>query len=161
MKKEPSNIGVISDTHGLLREQALDALRGSELVIHGGDIGGPAILDSLSQLAPVAAMRGNTDREQWANSLPETAVVESQGALIYVVHDIHALDLDAAAAGFHIVVSGHSHKPSRAERDGVLYLNPGSAGPKRFNLPITLLRIDLQHNPWKIDFIDVSGSGSR
>jgi putative phosphoesterase len=153
-------IGVISDTHGLLRDEAVEALQGSELIIHGGDIGGREIIDSLSRIAPVVAVRGNTDSEPWASSLPETAVVEAGAVLIYVVHDIHALDIDLAAAEFRIVVSGHSHRASRSDRDGVLYLNPGSAGPKRFDLPITLARIELSQEPWKIDFVDL-GRTSR
>lgn len=155
VKRYPIRIGVISDTHGQLREGAIDALDGSELIIHAGDIGGREIIDSLNQVAPVIAVRGNTDRDSWAASLPETAVVDAGQALIYVLHDIHALDLDPAAAGFRIVVSGHSHKPSRSEHDGVLYLNPGSAGPCRFQLPVTLARIDLNEEPWKIDFVDL------
>ena len=158
MQKQPQRIGVLSDTHGLMRNEALEALRGSELIIHGGDIGGREIIDSLGRIAPVVAVRGNTDRELWAASVPQTAVVEAGPVLIYVLHDLNALDLDAAAAGFHIVVSGHSHKPSRSERDGVQYLNPGSAGPRRFDLPVTLARIDLNQEPWKFDFIDLSGS---
>jgi uncharacterized protein len=161
MKAHPKSIGVISDTHGLLREEALEALRGSELIIHGGDIGGQEILGSLERLAPVVAVRGNTDREPWSASLPETAVVEAHGALIYVLHDVHALDLNPVAAGFRIVVSGHSHKPAQSELDGVVYLNPGSAGPRRFELPISLAHIDLGCNPWKIDLVDLSKSIRR
>lgn len=158
MNMHAKRIGVISDTHGLLREQALEALRGSELIIHGGDIGGREIIDSLGRIAPVVAVRGNTDRESWTAALPEKTVVEAYQALIYVLHDLHALDLNPAAAGFRVVVSGHSHKPSRSEREGVLYLNPGSAGPRRFDLPITLARIDLNQEPWKLDFIDLDGA---
>jgi uncharacterized protein len=158
MRPRPSRIGIISDTHGLLREQALEALQGSELIIHGGDIGGREIIDALSQIAPVVAVRGNTDRESWAAALPERTVVEAHQALIYVLHDVHALDLNPAAAGFRAVVSGHSHKPSHAERDGVLYLNPGSAGPKRFHLPVTLARVFLNQEPWKIDFVDLGAT---
>lgn len=155
MKTLPTRIGVISDTHGLLRPEALAALRGSELIIHGGDVGGKEILDALSEIAPVLAVRGNTDRDAWSASLPETAVVEAHQALIYVVHDVHAIDLNPSAAGFRMVVSGHSHKASRSEKDGVLYLNPGSAGPKRFSLPTTIASIDLNQEPWEIDFIDL------
>jgi putative phosphoesterase len=158
MKTHAKRIGVISDTHGLLREQALEALRGSELIIHGGDIGGSEIIDSLGRIAPIVAVRGNTDRESWTAALPEKAVVEAHEAIIYVLHNVHALDLNPAAAGFRMVVSGHSHKPSRSEREGVLYLNPGSAGPRRFDLPITVARIDLNQEPWKIDFVDLGGA---
>ena len=153
--KHPTRIGVISDTHGLLRDEALQALRGSELIIHAGDIGGREILDSLSRVAPVVAVRGNTDHESWAAALPETAVAQVGPVLIYVLHDLHALDLDVGAAGFQVVVSGHSHQPSRAERDGVLYLNPGSAGPRRFRLPVTVARIELSDEPWKVEFVDL------
>src|SRR5579864_1982138 len=148
-------IGLISDTHGLLRPQALHALEGSDLIIHAGDVGDPEILEKLKALAPVFAVRGNVDTEAWAQALPETEVVETGSATIYVLHDVHALDLDPAAAGFHIVVSGHSHTPDRTERAGVLYINPGSAGPQRFRLPVTVARLDLGSKPWKVEFIDV------
>jgi len=157
VKNEPALIGIISDTHGLLRDEALEALRGSDLIIHAGDIGGRDIIDALEKLAPVVAVRGNTDHGQWSDSLPETAIAAPGGALIYVLHDIHTLDLNPAAAGFQMVVSGHSHKPGRSETEGVIYLNPGSAGPRRFQLPITLARVDIEHAPWRIDFIDLSG----
>jgi putative phosphoesterase len=149
------NIGLISDTHGLLRPEALDALKGSDLIIHAGDVGNPKIIDTLKTLAPVFAVRGNVDTETWALALPETEVVETGSVTIYVLHDVHALDLDPAAAGFHIVVSGHSHKHSRTEDGGVLYINPGSAGPRRFDLPVTLARLDLDETPWKVEFVDL------
>src|SRR5215469_11758554 len=148
-------IGLISDTHALLRPQALRALEGSDLVIHAGDVGDPEILEKLRALAPVFAVRGNVDTETWAQALPETEVVELGSATIYVLHDVHALDLDPAAAGFHVVVSGHSHKPGQKERDGVLYVNPGSAGPRRFDLPVTVARLALQQTPWKVEFIEL------
>jgi putative phosphoesterase len=150
-------IGVISDTHGLLREEAVRALEGSALIVHAGDVGNLEIIHRLSVLAPVIAVRGNIDKGTWASALPMTAVVEADSIAIYVLHDINELDLDPAAAGFRIVVSGHSHKPSRAERSGVLYLNPGSAGPRRFKLPVSVARVDLRHTPWKIDFINLAG----
>jgi putative phosphoesterase len=160
LKEIPTTIGLISDTHGLLREEALRALRGSDLIIHAGDIGKPEILDELEKVAPVIAVSGNIEQgpgaPAWASALPETAAVEAGAVAIYVLHDIHQLDLDPAAAGFQIVVSGHSHQPSRVERDGVLYLNPGSAGPRRFRLPIGVARLDLAPTPWTIDFIDLS-----
>ena len=149
-------VGVISDTHGLLRDTALAALAGSDLIIHAGDVGKPEILARLQSIAPVIAVRGNIDQGAWAGVLPQTAVAEAGAALIYVLHDIHELDLDAATAGFHIVVSGHSHQPSRSERDGVLYLNPGSAGPRRFSLPITLARLQVAHSPWEVNFIELA-----
>jgi uncharacterized protein len=153
--RNPKVIGLISDTHGLLRPQALAALRGSDLIIHAGDVGDPEILEKLKTLAPVFAVRGNIDTEPWARALPETEVVEAGAATIYVLHDVHALDLDPAAAGFHIVVSGHSHKPARTEKGGVIYLNPGSAGPRRFDLPVTVALLRLDVFPWKVDFVDL------
>ena len=148
-------LGLISDTHGLLREAAIDALRGSELIIHAGDVGKPEILTALEALAPVVAIRGNVDTAPWASKLPATAITEAAGSLIYVIHDVHDLDLDPAAAGFRMVVSGHSHKPGSVEREGVLYVNPGSAGPRRFQLPITVARLDLDQTPWQVDFVDL------
>lgn len=153
-------VGVISDTHGLLREPALEALARSDLIIHAGDVGKPEILERLRTLAPVVVVKGNIDKGEWASALPTTAVAEADSALIYVLHDVHELDLDPAAAGFHMVISGHSHKPARVERAGVVYLNPGSAGPRRFSLPITVARIDLVPSPWKIEFVDVSGAAT-
>jgi hypothetical protein len=150
-----ARIGLISDTHGLLRPEALNALQGSELIIHAGDVGKPEIIDALKVLAPVIAVRGNIDKGAWASALPQTSVIEAGSALIYVLHDIHELDLDPGAAGFNIVVSGHSHKPGRKEVSGVLYLNPGGAGPRRFQLPVSVARLDLGLTPWKIDFINL------
>jgi putative phosphoesterase len=149
-------IGLISDTHGLLRPEALRALDGSDLIVHAGDVGKPEILDALKLLAPVVAVRGNIDRGGWATALPMTTTVAVGLAAVYILHDLQQLDLDPAAAGFHVVVSGHSHKPSRTERGGVLYLNPGSAGPRRFQLPVTVARVDLGQSPWKVEFIDLS-----
>ncbi len=140
-------IGLISDTHGLMRQSALSALDGSDLIIHAGDVGKPGILEQLRAIAPVVAVRGNIDKGAWAAELPMTAVAEAYSALIYVLHDIQELDLNPAAAGFNIVVSGHSHKPGRTDRSGVMYLNPGSAGPRRFQLPITVARLDLRRLP--------------
>jgi len=134
-------VGVISDTHGLLRPEALEALRGSELIIHAGDVGGPEVLESLRRVAPVVAVRGNNDRGEWAEALPEFEATEVGGAFVYVLHDLKELDIAPAAAGFRVVVSGHSHKPLAEERRGVLYLNPGSAGPRRFKLPVTVARM--------------------
>lgn len=151
-----TSVGLISDTHGLLREKAVDALRGSQLIIHAGDVGKPEILNSLRELAPVVAVKGNIDTGLWASELPATAMVEAGPAIIYVLHDIHELDLDPAAAGIQIVVSGHSHKPSRTEKSGVVYINPGSAGPRRFQLPVTVARLDLAATLFGTTFIDVS-----
>lgn len=131
-------IGVISDTHGLVRPEALRALAGAELIVHAGDVGGPEVLEALRAVAPVVAVRGNNDRGPWAAPLSETQVVETQGRSLYVLHDLKALDLDPRAAGFDAVIAGHSHQPRIDRRDGVLYLNPGSAGPRRFRLPIAV-----------------------
>jgi putative phosphoesterase len=149
-------IGLISDTHGLLRPAALRAMHGAELIIHAGDVGDAAILEGLKKIAPVVVVRGNVDIDEWAEALPITAVADAGAAQIYVLHDVKQLDLNPAAAGFSIVVSGHSHKPGQTERDGVIYINPGSAGPRRFQLPITVARLDLQQRPWKAAFIDVN-----
>jgi putative phosphoesterase len=137
-------VGVISDTHGLLRPEALAALRGADHLVHAGDIGAPAVLRELRAVAPLTAVRGNNDREAWARAIPDTDSVRLGGIVLYILHDLKALDLDPAAAGFRVVVSGHSHQPRVEERDGVLYLNPGSAGPRRFRLPVSvaLLEID-------------------
>jgi hypothetical protein len=133
-----ARIGVISDTHGLLRPEAMAALRGVEHILHAGDVGDPSILDSLRTLAPVTAIGGNIDVHGACSDLPATEVVTLHGQTFYMLHDRHALDLDPAAAGFAAVISGHSHRPLIEWRHGVLYLNPGSAGPRRFTLPISL-----------------------
>ena|SRR5579863_2755437 len=137
-------IGVISDTHGLLRPEAIEVLRGSERIIHAGDIGSSEILEKLSAIAPVTAIRGNVDKGAWARKLPETDVLEVGDIVIYVLHDLAQLDLKPKAAGFAVVVSGHSHVPKQETRDGVLYFNPGSAGPRRFKLPVSVGRLFLQ-----------------
>jgi uncharacterized protein len=141
MASRVHTIGVISDTHGLLRPEAVAALAGVERIVHAGDIGSPDVLSRLGRVAPVVAVRGNNDRDAWAASIPETEVVEIGGVSLYVLHDLHELDLDPRAAGFAAVIAGHSHQPRMDERDGVLYLNPGSAGPRRFKLPISLARL--------------------
>ena len=130
-------VGVISDTHGLVRPAALTALAGSQLIVHAGDVGSPEVLDQLRGIAPVVAVRGNNDRGAWAECLSATEVVDLDGVFLYVLHDVKELDLDPRAAGFRAVIAGHSHRPGMEERDGVLFLNPGSAGPRRFTLPIT------------------------
>jgi len=153
-------VGLISDTHGLLREEAVRALKGSELIIHAGDVGKPAILDALRELAPVIVVRGNIDGGPWGRTLPPTAVAEIDGKTIYVLHNLGELDLDPAAAGFHVVVSGHSHKPAQFEKAGVLYVNPGSAGPRRFNLPISVAHLDLGAQPCKVEFVELADGKS-
>jgi len=136
-------IGLISDTHGLLRPEAVAALIGSDFIIHAGDIGSPEVLEGLARVAPVTAIRGNVDRGDWASEIPLTEVLEAGGMYLYVVHDIAELDLDPVAAGFQAVVSGHSHQPAAREKDGVLYINPGSAGPRRFSLPVAVARLTI------------------
>jgi putative phosphoesterase len=137
-------LGLISDTHGLMRPEVLDALQGSDLIIHAGDIGNPGVLESLARIAPVRAIRGNVDTGAWAASLPATEVVELGPHSIYVLHNFAELALDPAAAGFTIVVSGHSHKPAVEKRGSVLFVNPGSAGPRRFKLPVTVAKMTLR-----------------
>jgi uncharacterized protein len=151
-----SVVGLISDTHGLLRPEALDLLSGSDLIVHAGDIGNPGILTDLARLAPIVAVRGNVDTGAWARSIPETAVVEvGASARLYVLHDIAALDIDPAAAGFCAVISGHSHKPAWRRDAGVLYVNPGSAGPRRFSLPVSVGRLLLEDGRLSADLIEV------
>lgn len=161
MARTLSHIGIISDTHGLLRDEALRALEGADLIIHAGDVGKPEILEALKAIAPVAAVRGNVDTGAWALQLPATTVAEAGTTLIYVLHNLQEMDLDPAAAGFRVVVSGHSHKPSREERGGVIYLNPGSAGPRRFSLPVTLARMDLSKTPPRIEFVNLAYNAER
>jgi uncharacterized protein len=148
-------LGVISDTHGLLRPQALAAFAGVELIIHAGDIGDPKILRRLERLAPVHAVRGNVDRGDWAADLPLTRVVEVGGVLIYVLHELFCLDLDPAAASISSVIFGHSHRPHQERQNGVLYLNPGSAGPKRFTLPVTLALLTLQGHSLHAELVEL------
>jgi putative phosphoesterase len=134
-------IGVISDTHNLLRPEALAALRRSDLIVHAGDVCRPEVLEALERIAPVVAVRGNNDRGSWARGLPLTRTLDVSGYRIHVVHDVNALEGDSRE--FHAVVSGHSHKPGAHRRDGVLFLNPGSAGPRRFKLPVALARLSV------------------
>lgn len=136
-----TDIRVISDTHGLLRPEALDAMQGADLILHAGDVDNVAILDALREIAPVHAVRGNVDRSVWGQSLPLTEIVEIDDALLYMIHIRENLDLDPAAAGFAAIIFGHSHKPGIERREDVLYLNPGSAGPRRFTLPVTCARL--------------------
>jgi uncharacterized protein len=150
-------IGIISDTHGLLRPEAVKALQGVELIVHAGDVGKPEILAELKTIAPVFAVRGNVDTGAWASELPETSVVEADGACLYVVHNLQQLDLSPEGAGFDAVINGHSHLAEQWERNGILYLNPGSAGPRRFKLPVTLALVDLDEEPWKVEIVDLMG----
>ncbi len=148
-------IGAISDTHGLLRSEAVRALHGVDLIVHAGDVGKPEILVQLKTIAPVFAVRGNVDTEPWARELPVTSVVEADGASICVVHRLQDLDLRPEGSGFNAVISGHTHQAEQWERNGVLYLNPGSAGPRRFRLPVTLALLDVDQEPWKVEIIEL------
>jgi putative phosphoesterase len=136
-------IGIISDTHGLLRPQAVELLRGADLIVHGGDIGSPEVVEQLSEIAPLVVIRGNIDKKEWAEQFPPTQTVEFAGKRIFVLHNLKELDFDPALAGYDVVISGHSHKPLIREQDGVLYVNPGSAGPRRFKLPISVAKLEL------------------
>jgi uncharacterized protein len=148
-------IGVISDTHGILRPEALDALRGSDRIIHAGDIGSPEIIEKLSAIAPVTAVRGNIDTAASARELPENDVLEVDGVTIYVLHDLAQLDLKPKAAGFGAVISGHSHVPKQEVRDGVLYFNPGAAGPRRFNLPVSIGRLIVENGAVRGELLEL------
>jgi len=150
-------LGVISDTHGLLRPQAIQALRDVDRIIHAGDVGGPEVLAALAAIAPVDAVRGNNDRGPWAEALPHTQVVQAQGLLVYVIHDVGELDLDPAAAGIRVIVAGHSHRPAQQERDGVLWFNPGSAGPRRFKLPVSLGRLTIKSGTVHAEIVMLAG----
>ena len=141
MRENEIVVGVISDTHGLLRPEAISALHGADMIIHAGDVGDPEVIEVLRGVAPTFVVRGNIDKARWADVLPMTAVVEVGGRLFYVLHEISQLDFDPAAAGFAAVVFGHSHAPSIEIREGVLFLNPGSAGPRRFKLPVAVARV--------------------
>ena len=134
-------VGLISDTHGLMRAEALQALAGSDFIIHAGDIGDQAVIERLAEIAPVTAVRGNNDTDAWAAEIPETNVLDAKGIRFFVLHSVKDLDVDPAEAGFQAVVSGHSHRPEIQVREGVLFINPGSAGPRRFRLPISVATI--------------------
>lgn len=146
-------IGIISDTHGLLRPEAQQALAGVKLIIHAGDVGTPEILIQLKLIAPVFAVRGNVDTQPWAQQLPATSVVEISGFNFYVLHNLRDLDLKPPAAGYHAVISGHTHQAEERYVSGVLYLNPGSAGPRRFHLPVTLALLEIGRKPWRVEMV--------
>ncbi|PYY20464.1 MAG: metallophosphoesterase [Acidobacteria bacterium] len=150
-------VGVISDTHGLLRSQALEALRGVNAIVHAGDVGDAAILGQLRQVAPVTAVRGNIDTSAWGKRLPETDVLEIGAVSLYVLHNVQQLDLDPGTAGFAAVIFGHSHKPLIEWRKDVLFFNPGSAGPKRFSLPISLGKLTIANGKLKPELIELRG----
>ncbi|NLI60095.1 MAG: metallophosphoesterase family protein [Clostridiales bacterium] len=150
-------IGVISDTHGRISKKALEALKGSKLIIHAGDVGGTKVLEALEEIAPVYAVRGNTDLGRWAQALPKTQVVELGDMSFYVLHNLEMLSIDPKSAGFDGVIYGHTHIPKEERQDGVLYFNPGSAGPKRFRLPICLGRILVKNGEIDVEWIDLEG----
>jgi putative phosphoesterase len=152
---EIHHIGVLSDTHGVLRPEALEALRGSEAIIHAGDVGDPAILEELQKIAPVTAIRGNIDTAPWAKALPQTNVLEVGKNAIYVIHNIKELDLNPRAAGFTAVIFGHTHQPLIESKNGVLFFNPGSAGPRRFKLPISVGRLTVKNEELQAEIIDL------
>lgn len=148
-------VGIISDTHGLLRPEAVAALRGSNYIVHAGDIGDESILRDLESIAAVTVVRGNTDYDAWARRLPQTAVLDAGGVRIYAVHDVDRLDIDPPTAGVDVVVFGHSHRPGIEHRDRVMYLNPGSAGPRRFNLPVTIAHLTIDDGGAKAKIIEI------
>lgn len=148
-------VGVIADTHGLLRPEATAALRGCDLIVHAGDVDRRDVLDLLMDVAPVHAVRGNCDHGAWAAALPATEVLEVEQVRLYVIHDLGQLDLDPEAAGIDVVISGHTHRPACERRDGVLYLNPGAAGPRRFDLPICLARLRIRGRDVAVETVDL------
>jgi putative phosphoesterase len=148
-------VGIISDTHGLLRPEAERALQGADLIIHAGDVGDSEILPKLKRIAPVFAVRGNVDTAAWARELPVTTAVEANGANFYVLHNLQELDLRPDGGRFDFVISGHTHRPEQTEKNGVVYVNPGSAGPKRFHLPVSLAILNLTKRPWKAEFVEL------
>ena len=152
----PKLIGIISDTHGLVRPQAIEALKGVEMILHAGDVGNQEVLDTLNEIAPVVAVRGNNDKGDWAESLPDWEVVEVGDVSIYMLHDVKEIDISPSGGGFQVVVSGHSHQPSVEERRGVLYVNPGSAGPRRFTLPVSLAHLHVNGANIQAKIIELS-----
>lgn len=157
MSEKPFCIGVVSDTHGLMRPEVLAALAGSDLILHGGDVGSVDVLDALHQIAPTYAVRGNVDTDTWGRTLPLTQVVTVGHRLFYVLHQRDHLSLNPGAAGFSAVIFGHSHRPLAELKNGVLFLNPGAAGPRRFRLPVSIARIEVQgaELTWEIVELDI------
>jgi len=155
MPIETIHVGVISDTHGLMRPQAVKAMHGSDLIIHGGDVGEPEILDTLESIAPVHTVRGNVDYEPWTQRLPRTKVVEAGDVLIYVLHNLYNLNIDPVVSGFRMVVYGHSHRPSIEEKRSIIFLNPGSAGPRRFSLPVSVARVKVTGNEIETEIMEL------
>jgi len=148
-------IGVISDTHGLIRPEALSALKNAELIIHAGDIGKSEVLTALKSIAPVIAIRGNNDRESWAKKMPDIFQLSVNDVRLYVIHNVNDLEVDPAAEGFHGVISGHSHKPGIVDHDRMLFVNPGSAGPRRFKLPVTVARMDIHRSQFRVKIVEL------
>ena len=161
MSQARITVGVIADTHGLVRREAAEALRGSQLILHAGDVGNPRVLERLRAIAPTFAVRGNVDTGVWAKPLPTTDVVEVGELHLYVLHELAALDVDPKAAGFAAVISGHTHRPSAEVRDGVLYLNPGSAGPRRFSLPVAVASLQVVGGHLSHEIVELRVSGSH
>ena len=155
-ESEEHVIGVIADTHGLLRPEAIEALQGVSLILHAGDVGKPEILTRLREVAPVKVVRGNVDKGEWAQQLPLTEVVEVGGVYFYMLHILENLDLDPVAAGFRVVIFGHSHKPLMEEKKGVIYLNPGSAGPRRFKLPVSLALVKIRGEEVEVEGLELA-----
>ena len=149
-------VGVIADPHGLMRPEAAVALAGSELIVHAGDVGSAEVLDTLREIAPVVAVRGNNDNGAWAVALPAAEIVEIGGIVLYVLHDLRELDLDPAAAKFHVVIAGHSHRPRIDRRNGVMFLNPGSAGPRRFTLPVAVARLRVHGGRVQVEIVELA-----
>jgi putative phosphoesterase len=154
-RADPHVIGLISDTHGLIRPEALEALQGVDLIIHAGDIGKPEVIVALKAIAPVLAIKGNNDIGAWAKPLPDTKFVKSCNTRLFVIHNLKELDCDPVARGLQVVVSGHSHKPSVSTRDGVLFVNPGSAGPRRFKLPVAVGKLFVQNQQVNAEIIEL------
>ena len=154
--REKRLIGIISDTHGLVRPEVAEAFSGVDLILHAGDIGTTEVMEELRSIAPIMAVRGNNDKGTWANAIPETEVVQIGSVRIYMLHDLKGIDLNPAARGFQVVISGHSHRPSIETRDAVLFLNPGSAGPRRFKLPISVARLTVDGSAVNGEIIDLS-----
>jgi putative phosphoesterase len=150
------DVGIISDTHGLMRFEAIEALKTVDLILHAGDIGNPQVLKALQAVAPVVAVRGNVDKGEWAQKLRDWEVVELGALYVYMLHDVNEIELSPAEAGFQIVVSGHSHKPLIEERGGVLYINPGSAGPRRFKLPVSIARLQVSGESANAQLVELS-----
>lgn len=149
-------VGVISDTHGLVRPEAIAALAGSEMILHAGDIGKPEVLETLRQIAPVVAVRGNNDTGSWAATIPERETVAIEGLSVHLLHIATELDFNPKSAGVQIVISGHSHKPSIKDLNGVLFLNPGSAGPRRFKLPITIAQLQISGTSANAEIVELA-----